>query len=73
MLPDTSPVWMAFYLNLFYESPTPGPAARTVPSRTLPIAFSGIIMPPFVCVSATAFSTTTLSNMGVNFFKASTA
>lgn len=48
----------------------PGPTATTVACRTLPWDFSGIMMPPFVTVSAANRSTNTLSNMGRNLRKA---
>lgn len=48
----------------------PGPTATTVACSTLPWDFSGIMMPPFVTVSAANRSTNTRSNMGRNFRKA---
>lgn len=48
----------------------PGPTATTVACSTLPWDFSGIMMPPFVTVSAANLSTNTRSNMGRNFRKA---
>lgn len=48
----------------------PGPTATTVACSTFPWAFSGIMMPPLVTVSAAKRSTNTRSNMGRNFRKA---
>ena len=47
----------------------PGPAEITVASKTLPIDFSGMTIPPFVVVSAAALSTTTRSNNGTKRLK----
>lgn len=48
----------------------PGPTATTVACSTLPWDFSGIMMPPFVTLSAVNRSTNTRSNMGRNLWKA---
>ena len=47
----------------------PGPQATTLPSRTLPIDFSGNIIPPLVLVSAAIRSISTRSNRGLKRFK----
>ena len=47
----------------------PGPQATTLPSRTLPIDFSGSIIPPLVLVSAATRSISTRSNRGLKRFK----
>lgn len=43
----------------------PGPTATTVPCRTFPCAFSGITIPPLVCVIASNFLTKILSKRGI--------
>ena len=48
----------------------PGPAATTVPSRTFCCAFSGMRMPPFDLVAASARWMSTRSNSGRNRFRA---
>lgn len=48
----------------------PDPTATTVACSTFPWAFSGIMMPPLVTVSAAHRSTRTRSNRGRNFLNA---
>lgn len=47
------------------ELRAPGPTATTVPSSTFDCAFSGMTMPPLVCVNASARFTKIRSNNGM--------
>ena len=64
-----SPTWMDIGTTSPLSLRAPGPAATTVPSKTFPCDFSGMIIPPFVLVKASALCTRIRSKRGIKRFK----